>query len=136
MDPQQIELVQSTFHSLDASDDFTVAFYDQLFALDGSLRDMFPADMAAQRQKLFDELHHIVDSLGNLTDLVARTTELGRSHVDHGVQPHHYDLVLDALLHAMARSLGDQLTEAGVVAWRRAYHLVAETMLYGATHPV
>jgi hemoglobin-like flavoprotein len=95
---------------------------------------MFPADLDAQRQKLVDELVIIVDSLGRIGPLVARTTELGRRHAGYGVEPHHYELVLEALLAALTACAPALMTEEAVVAWRRAYHLVAETMLYGAAH--
>ena len=136
MDIQQIELVQSSFRAIaNATDEFSLAFYDHLFASDGSVRAMFPADMQAQRKKLMDELTFIVGSLGQLSTLVARTTELGQTHVSYGVEPLHYDLVLEALLSAMQSTLGDAFSDDVIIAWRRAYHLVAETMLYGASHP-
>jgi hemoglobin-like flavoprotein len=135
MDAQSIALVQSTFRAvLPIADRFSTAFYDHLFELDPSLRGLFASDLTAQREKLINELVAIVDTLGRLPALVARTTDLGRRHVDYGVEPHHYDLVLDAMIHAFELCIPVEMTPAAVVAWRRAYNLVAETMLYGAAH--
>ena len=139
MDLDQINRVQSTFAKVsgdpEVTDAFSKAFYEHLFSLDPTVRAMFPDDMTAQRQKLMDELTMIVESLGRLGALVARTTDLGRRHAGYGVEPHHYDLVLEALVHALVTTLPDAVTDDVALAWRRAYHLVAETMLYGAAHP-
>ncbi|MCU1397769.1 MAG: hemoglobin-like protein (Hmp) [Acidimicrobiales bacterium] len=135
MDNHNIALVQATFHAVvPVADEFSAAFYAHLFELDPSLRWMFSDDLTLQRMKLVDELTAIVETVGRLPVLVARTTELGRRHVDYGVEPHHYDLVLDALMHAFGVCIPDRMTPEAVVSWRRAYNLVAETMLYGAAH--
>ena len=137
MDITEIDLVRSTFATVaPCADAFAKTFYDHLFQLDPDLRSMFAPDLAAQRNKLIDELTMIVDCLGRLPALTWRTTELGRRHVDYGVEPHHYDLVLDALMFALSEQLGEAMTPQATRSWRRAYHLVAETMLYGAHHPV
>jgi hemoglobin-like flavoprotein len=135
MDETGIAIVKSTFQAASPMADLlSRVFYDRLFELDPSLRTMFPADLGAQRQKLMDELVAIVDSLDRLHELVARTTDLGSRHAGYGVEPRHYDLVLDALLHALSTCVPDAMTPTAVVAWRRAYHLIAETMMHGAAH--
>lgn len=137
MDITEIDLVRSTFAAVvPTADAFSTTFYKHLFELEPDLRAMFPDDLVAQRNKLIDELLMIVDCLGRLPALAARTTELGRRHVDYGVEPHHYDLVLDALLFALDEQLAEAMTPEATKAWRHAYHLIAETMLYGAHHPV
>ena len=135
MDAASIALVESTFTAVrPLSDQLTRLFYERLFQLDPTVRTMFPADLALQRQKLIDELEAIVDSLGRLHELVARTTDLGSRHAGYGVEPHHYDLVLDALMYALSTCIPQAMTPAAALAWRRAYHLIAETMLHGAAH--
>src|SRR4051812_43381685 len=122
MDNHNIALVQATFHAVvPMADEFSTAFYAHLFELEPSLRSMFSDDLTLQRIKLVDELTAIVDTVGRLPVLVARTTELGRRHVEYGVEPHHYDLVLDALMHAFRVCIPDLMTPDAVVSWRRAY---------------
>lgn len=136
MDITQIALVQSTFATvIDRPDAFSIAFYDRLFEIEPELRAMFASDLVCQRQKLVDELAFIVANLGRLPELMERATELGHRHVGYGVQPHHYDLVLDATLFALGSLLGDQVTIEVETAWRRAYNLAAEMMLLGASAP-
>ncbi len=135
MDAAGIALVQSTFQAVAPSADrLSRLFYDRLFELDWSLRSMFPEDLVGQRQKLIDELIAIVDCIGRIHELVARTTDLGSRHAEYGVEPQHYDLVLDALLYAMTTCAPEAMTPDAIAAWRRAYHLIAETMMHGATH--
>lgn len=135
MDAASIALVESTFAAvMPHTDQLSRTFYERLFQLDPTVRTMFPADLTAQRQKLIDELEAIVASLGRLHELVARTTDLGSRHAGYGVEPHHYELVLDALLYALSASIPQAMTPAATLAWRRAYHLIAETMMHGAAH--
>jgi hypothetical protein len=62
---EQKELVQTSFDKvIPISDAAAVLFYDQLFALDPSLRALFKSDMAEQRAKLMAMLTTAVRSLG------------------------------------------------------------------------
>jgi nitric oxide dioxygenase len=133
MTPEQLELVQRSFDlALHQADALAVAFYDHLWTIAPETRAMFPQEMAAQRQKLLDELTAIVAAVGHLDQLVARTGVLGARHVEYGVEPYHYELVGDALVAALADVLGADWDTATEDAWRYAYDLVAETMLRSA----
>ena len=135
MKPEQIDLVKNSFAAISSqADELSSRFYERLFTDAPDVRAMFPTSMAEQRGKLIDELTVIVDSLDHLSDLVARTTDLGRRHVEYGTTPHHYQLVREAMLGAIADVRDDQLTEPERAAWAAAYDLVAETMMYGASH--
>ena len=134
MDPQQIALVRASFADASApAGALTGAFYDRLFAAAPELHALFPADRAAQERKLEAELQAIVDRLDHVDDLVARTRALGSRHVRYGARPAHYDIVGDALLGALADTLGTGFTPQIAGAWRYAYNLVAEAMQQGAT---
>lgn len=136
MDIDQIVLVQSTFADvIERADEFSNVFYARLFEIEPELRSMFASDLTAQRRKLVDELAFIVDNLGRLPPLIERATELGRRHVDYGVQPEHYDRVLDATLFALRSVLGERVGDDVETAWRRAYNLAAAMMLQGASAP-
>jgi hemoglobin-like flavoprotein len=139
MTPDELVLVQRSFEqAFLQADALAVALYDHLWSIAPDTRAMFPEDMAGQRQKLLDELSAIVVAVGNLDQLVARTAPLGSRHVEYGVEPHHYELVGEALFAALADVLGDDWNAATAAAWEHAYDLVAETMLRGAStasHP-
>lgn len=133
MTPEQIELVRSSFAALGPNRErLAPQFYRELFALDPSLRAMFTADWPEQEAKFTRQLSEIVDSLGRLEMLVEQTETLGARHVNYGVRAHNYRTVGQALLQALAVTLGDRFDRATRQAWLLAYNLVAECMLAGA----
>ena len=53
---------------------------------------------------------------------------LGRRHAGYGAVPPHYASVAEALLHALATTLGPAFTPEVRAAWAEAYTLVAAVM--------
>jgi len=117
------------------ADRFSAAFYQRLFDAHPALRSMFPGDLGEQQRKLVDELAFIVDNLGQLPPLVERATELGRRHGEYGVEPSHYEEVLDVFMSALRSVLGERVTDEVDSAWRLAYRLASELMMQGAKAP-
>jgi NAD(P)H-flavin reductase/hemoglobin-like flavoprotein len=107
-------------------------FYAALFTLDPSLRAMFPAAMGGQRDKLLAALGYIVSNVDDGDTLVAFVKQLGSDHRRFEVRPEHYPIVGQALLHTLARSLGDSWTEQLAADWTAAYGVVSSTMLDAA----
>ncbi len=108
-------------------------FYDHLFELDPSLRRLFEGtDMPEQRRKLMQTLGVALSSLDNLDRIVPTLEDLGRRHVQYGVEDRDYDTVGEALLWTLGRGLGDAFTPAARDAWAQTYSLVAGVMLRGA----
>lgn len=100
------------------SDDLIGRFYTRWFALDTSVRDLFPPDMAAQRRAFG---HAITFVLGELVaqraqEPVAFLAQLGRDHRKYGVTQAHYDTMQDALYNTLRTELidswDDKLDEA------------------------
>ena len=106
-------------------------FYDELFARAPEVRDLFPEDLTLQRQKLFDELAAIGATVATHGDLGARAEPLGARHLDYGTEAHHYEVVGEALLVALADALGERWTRATAAASTTAYGEVAASMLRG-----
>ncbi len=129
MNQQQIALVQQTF-ALAAPDAALIAerFYEQLFALDPTLRALFPAEMGEQGEKLMTMLAFAVHGLNRPEQLLAPLRRLGERHCHYGVQPHHYVTVGDALLGTLAQHFGPAFTAEVRDAWYAAYILLATTM--------
>ena len=133
MNPDQLARVQSTYASIrERPDTLAASFYRELFAAAPEVRPLFPEDIAELRAKFVEELDEIVACVSRLPALLDRAGDLGRRHVDYGVQTSHYDLVGAALLTALATELGDDFDEETRDAWTLAYNLVAETMMRGA----
>ena len=107
-------------------------FYAALFSLDPGLRSMFPAYMGAQRDRLLTALGHIVSNVDDTDTLVAFVEQLGRDHRRFEVQPQHYPIVGQALLHTLAHGLGPAWTDQLAADWAEAYGIVSQAMIEAA----
>jgi hemoglobin-like flavoprotein len=129
MTPEQIILVQTTFGTvLPFADETAEVFYAHLFALDPSLQAMFKHTIESQRRKLIISLVLVVKNLQRPEVFLHKVQNLGRAHMAYGVQPHHYDLVGQALLYAIAQRLREDFTPEVEAAWLAAYTLLATAM--------
>lgn len=130
MTPQQISLIQGSFAKVaPISEQAAVLFYRRLFELDPNLRALFDdTDMAAQGAKLMRMIGTVVNGLDNLGALVPAIQDLGRRHVNYGVEAPHYDTVGAALLWTLDQGLGDDFTPEVQEAWTAAYGVLAATM--------
>jgi hemoglobin-like flavoprotein len=125
----QIALVQSSFATIaPIADDAAVLFYNRLFEIDPSLRQMFKGDMAEQRRKLMQMLSAAVKGLQRLDRLVPVVEDLGRRHAGYGVTDTHYETVGAALLWTLEKGLGRAFTPEMRDAWATVYGLLASTM--------
>lgn len=133
MTPEQITLVQSSYDRLGPDySGLAARFYVELFARDPDLRPLFTTDLALQQVRFAEKLTEIVHAIPRLTELLGHTRALGSRHVGYGVRVGDYRTVGDALLAALAATLGDDFDSATREAWVTAYSLVSETMLQGA----
>ena len=129
MTARQIELVQRSFESvkpilLKA----TLMFYDRLFELDPSLKELFRTTREEQAQKLADMLVVVVDGLNHPEEILGKVEELGRRHAGYGVRPQHYATVGEALVWTLRAGLGEDFTYETEDAWKCAYMFLASTM--------
>jgi len=127
---EEKQLVQTTWKQVvPIADTAAGLFYDRLFELDPGLRPMFEAaDMASQRKKLIQALALVVNGLDDPDTVIPRVEELGRRHVDYGVEDRHYDTVGAALLWTLEQGLGERWSDAARDAWSGAYGLVSGVM--------
>jgi hemoglobin-like flavoprotein len=130
MTPDQLQLVRGAWPAV-AADAGTLAshFYRRLFEIDhGAARLFAHVDMDAQRKKLVQALEVVVASLDDPDRLLGAVGALGKRHVHHGVEDHHFDSVGEALIDALHDVLGDAFTPDVQGAWLEAYTLVASVM--------
>jgi hemoglobin-like flavoprotein len=133
MQAQQISLVQATFdHVAPIADIAATLFYQRLFELDPTLRQLFPNDLAGQKAKLMQALTAVVRGLSNLEKLVPAVELLGKRHTAYGVQAAHYQTVGAALLWTLEQGLGELYTPEVAAAWTEAYTLLAGVMQQAA----
>jgi len=107
-------------------------FYNRLFELDPSLRQLFKSDMTEQGRKLMVMLKTAIASLDKIEQLIPVAEKLGKGHVKYGVKPEHYDTVGEALLWALSQGLGPAYTAEAEDAWGAVYTTLAATMKHAA----
>ena len=133
MEADQIALVQETFKLVvPIKETAAELFYNRLFELEPSTRDMFPDDVTEQGKKLMAALGTVVSGLTALETIVPTVQQLGISHVGYGVEDWHYDVVGQALIWTLEQGLGDAFTDDVRDAWLAAYTLLASVMIEAA----
>ncbi|NJM40961.1 MAG: hemin receptor [Anaerolineae bacterium] len=130
MNANQIQLVQTTFnnHVAPLGDAAATVFYQNLFALDPSLRALFAGDMAAQGHKLVQTLAFAVGGLHAPDGILDAVRQLGQRHVGYGVQAEHYDTVGQALVQTLQTAIGPAFTSEVREAWVAVYAQLASAM--------
>ncbi|BCP07451.1 FAD-binding oxidoreductase [Mycobacterium paraintracellulare] len=105
-------------------------FYTHWFALDASVRDLFPPEMSAQRAAFGHAMHWVYGELvaRRAREPVAFLAQLGRDHRKYGVLPHHYDTLGRALLATLRSHLGAAWTGAVDDAARQSLNLITGVM--------
>jgi len=105
-------------------------FYSHWFALDVSVRDLFPPEMAAQRAAFGQALHWVYGELlaQRAAEPVAFLAQLGRDHRKYGVLPTHYEALRRALYATLRTRLGDAWTAAVDAAAGQSLNLIIGVM--------
>ncbi|MEU3461317.1 globin domain-containing protein [Streptomyces sp. NPDC006733] len=126
-------LIRRTMEEIGPVADRTTSyFYALLFIRHPELRELFPAAMDAQRDRILKALLTAADNIDNTEYLVEYLSNLGRGHRKYGTRPEHYPAVGEALIGALTRyaaAVWDPLTEA---AWVRAYTVISQVMIDAA----
>jgi len=130
---QEISLLRASIEVVSPlAGEVTVYFYAILFTRYPEVRDLFPADLDVQRDRLLRGLLRIVDLVDDPDNLVRFCARLGRDHRKFGALNGHYPAVGACLLDSLARFAGPAWSEELAAAWTRAYGLVAQVMSQAA----
>ncbi len=114
------------------ADKATSYFYALLFLRHPELRELFPAAMDTQRDRLFRALLTAAkhaDDAETLTDYLAH---LGRGHRKYGTRAEHYPAVGECLIGALTRYASAIWNDEVEAAWVRAYTAISQTMIDAA----
>lgn len=129
MTPEQTGLVQTSFAQVAPIADMAATlFYDRLFELKPTLRDLFSEDLREQRRKLMAMLTTAVSNLHQWDAISPQVKQLGRRHVAYGVKPADYDTVGAALIETLEKGLGEAFTPPVREAWTACYTTIAAEM--------
>ncbi|THV21739.1 globin domain-containing protein [Glycomyces paridis] len=109
-------------------DQVPLYFYSTLFLTHPETRDLFPMNMAAQRDKLVAALGAVVSNVDTIEQVVPVLQDLGRDHRKFGALRGHYPAVGEALVATLEHFSGPHWTPAIASDWAAAYGIVAATM--------
>ncbi|GAA3121288.1 globin domain-containing protein [Streptosporangium carneum] len=110
----------------------TMHFYGKLFSEYPHIRELFPAAMDLQRDRLLRALTQVVLNLENGASLGDYLGQLARDHRKYGVRPEHYPAVGHCLVAAMRANAGGAWLPVYDEAWMTAYRYIAEVMIQAA----
>ncbi|MFI5529130.1 globin domain-containing protein [Kitasatospora sp. NPDC051853] len=107
-------------------------FYVHLFAHNPGLRRHFPADLTAQRDRLFRALAQVVLHLDQPARLTEYLRALGRDHRKYRAAAEHYPAVGASLIAALRHFSGRSWSQEVEKAWTEAYTVVSQAMIEAA----
>ncbi|MDT0307075.1 globin domain-containing protein [Streptomyces sp. DSM 44917] len=114
------------------ADEVTSYFYALLFVHNPGLREMFPAAMDTQRDRLFGALLTAAEHIDDTVTLTEYLSHLGRGHRKYGTRPEHYPAVGECLMAALERHAPATWGPEAEAAWVRAYTAISQTMIDAA----
>ncbi|MXU64981.1 globin domain-containing protein [Oceanomicrobium pacificus] len=107
----------------------SLAFYNRLFEIDPSLRQMFRDDILGQGMSFMRTLRILIDNLENPGAISERYTDLGQGHALIGVEAEHFVSMEEALIETLREELGPAFDDDTETAWRIAFTRVAAEMM-------
>ncbi len=127
-DREALQVLRDAFRPDDT--ELVHRFYTHWFALDTSVRDLFPPEMAGQRAAFAQAMHWLYGELvaQRADEPVAFLAQLGRDHRKYGVLPAHYETLRAALYSTLRTYLGGAWTDAVQEAADQSLNLFAGVM--------
>lgn len=134
MHESEIALVQDSWEKVvPIADTAAKLFYNRLFDIDPSLKELFAqTNMAEQRKKLMQIITVAVRGLQRIDELLPAIEAMGRRHSGYGVKEEHYTTVATALLWTLEQGLGPAFTPEVRSAWVETYTILSAVMQRGA----
>ena len=134
---REIALVRTNFRSVtetpNGPDRLSNAFYSLLFGENPSYRQLFPATMELQRDRLIDAVQIVLDHLENPEVATGFLEQLGRDHRKYGVDGSHYAAAARALHGALYGYTGPAFwTDAIDEAWWQVVTMISAALAAGA----
>jgi hemoglobin-like flavoprotein len=133
MQAQQIQLVRASFAAVQRNvGQPGDVFYDNLFAADPALRNLFHGSIAQQGERLMTMIGSALGLLDRPATLLPVLRQLGARHAGYGVMESHYATVGGALIRTLEQGLGDAFTDEVRQAWIDLYGVISRTMIDAA----
>lgn len=129
-DRDALRILQAALDPRADSDDLVRRFYIRWFALDTHVRDLFPPELAPQREAFRHAMHWVFGEFvaQRAQAPVAFLAQLGRDHRKYGVTQQNYDTMRRAWYSTMRSHLTDSWTAAVDDAAAQAINLITGIM--------
>ncbi|MFD8567053.1 globin domain-containing protein [Streptomyces sp. NPDC059639] len=114
------------------ADQVTSYFYALLFVRHPELRQLFPAAMDTQRDRLLRALLTAAEHVDNKLVLVPYLKNLGRGHRKYGTHAAHYPAVGECLIAALTQYATTTWSAEAEAAWVRTYTTISQVMIDAA----
>ncbi|QUX28830.1 globin [Nocardiopsis akebiae] len=131
--PAVIEAVRQSCSALPpGSTRLADRFYQNLFEMAPAVRDMFPANMQTQKERMAFALLEVVRYLDEPEEVAGYLRRLGAQHKrDMDIKPEHYPFVGRALVRAVSE-VSPTWSSSMSSAWVVVYEWITANMLAGA----
>ncbi|MFC9087781.1 globin domain-containing protein [Nocardiopsis dassonvillei] len=131
--PAVIEAVRQSCSALPpGSTRLADRFYQNLFEMAPAVRDMFPANMQTQKERMAFALLEVVRYLDEPEEVAGYLRRLGAQHKrDMDIKPEHYPYVGRALVRAVSE-VSPTWSSSMSSAWIVVYEWITANMLAGA----
>lgn len=131
-DRHALQALRDAFKQADPDEpnDVVRRFYNHWFALDISVRDLFPPELASQRAAFAQALHWVYGELveQRAEEPVAFLAQLGRDHRKYGVSPAQYQTLRRALYMTLRDHLRDVWSDSLQEATDQSLNLITGVM--------
>lgn len=132
LSPDAVRLRRTMAELEPVADQATAYFYATLFLHHPHLRELFPAAMNQQRDRLFKALITSAKLIDDDELLEKYLGNLGRGHRKYGTRSEHYPAVGESLMDALARYAPRSWSRETEDAWVRAYTKMSQIMIDAA----
>jgi hemoglobin-like flavoprotein len=146
MTPAQLRLLQRSFSKIEPlADEFGAMFYERLFIIAPDIKPMFRTDLKAQQSKFMKVIGEVVQlhlrAIISLPVTAQASGEVtlpgafwsGKLHAAYGVRMEDFERMKEALIWALERALGSDMSPEIRDAWHTAYDIVVRSMQTGMT---
>ncbi|QYJ95450.1 globin domain-containing protein [Shewanella spartinae] len=127
---EQKQLIQKSFAEINRQNsNFASHFYDCLFAMAPLIRPMFQSERPVFEYHFNELITTAVAKVHQFNEVKPKLEELGRKHLDYGVNVSQFEVVRAALLLSIQDCLRDASSPAIEQAWSCYYDEIAKVMI-------
>jgi signal transduction histidine kinase/hemoglobin-like flavoprotein len=126
---KQIELVEKSWDFvLLNSSEAGVIFYNKLFSVEPSLRQVFNGDFSSESQKFITLITFTVHKLSNVEEIISEIKAQEFQGKMKLIQPQHYESAAAALMQTLEEILVNMWNDEVKEAWNAVYVCLAKAM--------